>query len=106
MANKEPKLVQPHFISEISGIEVESNYDPIIGPKPNTEPEVKSSYAERAQNARKNAGINTDVVTQSETRGVDDDENDASNIEIEESEDKSDGGCIPESSKKQSKLKT
>ena len=36
MADKEPKLVQPNFISEIPGIEVESNYELIIGPKPNT----------------------------------------------------------------------
>ena len=43
MANKEPKLVQPNFIAEIPGIEVESDYEPIIDPKPNTEPEVKSS---------------------------------------------------------------
>ena len=52
MAKKEPKLVQPNFIAEIPGIEVESDYEPIIGPKPNTEPEVKSSYVERAKNAR------------------------------------------------------
>ena len=80
MANKEPKLVQLNFIAEIPGIEVESDYEPIIGPKPNTEPEVKSSYAERAKNARKNAGRKTDVVTKSKTRGVDDDEDDASVI--------------------------
>ena len=42
MADKEPKLVQPDFIAEIPGIEVESDYEPIIGPKPKTEPEVKS----------------------------------------------------------------
>ena len=44
MANKDPKLVQPDFIAEIPGIEVKRDYEPIIGPKPNTEPEVKSSY--------------------------------------------------------------
>ena len=49
MYNKEQKMVQPNFIAEIPGIEVESNYEPIIGPKPNTEPEVKSSYADRAK---------------------------------------------------------
>ena len=54
MADKEPKLVQPDFITDIPGIEVESNYEPIIGPKPNMEPEVNSSYAKRAKNARKN----------------------------------------------------
>ena len=48
-ADREPKLVQPNFIAEIPGIEVESDYEPIIWPKPNTEPEVKSSYAERAK---------------------------------------------------------
>ena len=49
MADKEPKLVQTKFISEIPGIEVESDYEPIIGTKPNTEPEVKTSYAEHAK---------------------------------------------------------
>ena len=63
MADKEPKLVQPDFIAEIPGIEVESDYEPIIGPKPNTEQEFKSSYAERTKNARKNSGRKTDVVT-------------------------------------------
>ena len=53
MDDKEPKLVQPDFIAEIPGIEVESNYEPIIGPKPNTEPEVNSSYAEHTKKARK-----------------------------------------------------
>ena len=32
MADKEPKLVQPNFIAEIPGIEVKSDYEPIIGP--------------------------------------------------------------------------
>ena len=52
-ADKEPKLVQTYFIAEIPGIEVESDYEPIIGPKPNTEPELKSLHAERINNARK-----------------------------------------------------
>ena len=56
IANKEPKLFQPNFIAEIPGIDFKSNYDPIIGPKPNIELEIKSSYAERAKNARKNFG--------------------------------------------------
>ena len=29
-ADREPKLVQPNFIAEIPGIEVESDYEPII----------------------------------------------------------------------------
>ena len=95
MADKEPKLVQPNFIAEIPGIEVESDYEPIIGPKPNTEPEVKSSYVERAENACKNAGRKTDVVKHSKTRGVDDDEDDFSIIEIGESGDESNGGVYP-----------
>ena len=80
MANKEPKLVQPDFISEIPGVEVDSDYEPIIRQKHDTEPEVKSSYAERAKNAHKNADRKTDVVTHSKTRGVDNDEDDASVI--------------------------
>ena len=74
MADKEPRLVQPNFIAEITGIEVESDYETITGPKHNTKPEVNSSYAERAEKARKNYGRKADVVTQSKTRGVDDDE--------------------------------
>ena len=56
MADKEPKLVQTNFIAEFPGIEVESAYEPIIRPKHNTEPEVNSSYAERAKKARKHFG--------------------------------------------------
>ena len=73
MADKEPKLVQPNFKSKIPGLEVESDYEPIIGPKPNTQPEVNSSYAERAKKVRKNYGRKTYVVTQSKTKGLDDD---------------------------------
>ena len=43
MADKETKLVHPNCIAEIPGIEVKSDYEPIIGPQPNTEPEGKSS---------------------------------------------------------------
>ena len=95
MANKEPRLVQPDFIAEIPIIEVESNYKPIIGPKPNTEPEVKSLYTERAKKACKNDGRRMDVLSQSKTRVVDDDEDDASDIEIEESDDESDVVVYP-----------
>ena len=95
MADKEPKLFRPDFISEIPVIEVESDHEPIIGPKPNTEPEVKSSYVERAKNAHKNSGRKTDGATQSKTRGVDDDEDDASVIDIEEYDDESVGGVYP-----------
>ena len=89
------KVGPARFIAEIPGIEVESDYAPIKGPKSNTEPEVKSSYSERAKNERKNAGRKTDVVTQFKTRGVDNDEDDDSIIEIEESDDESDVGVYP-----------
>ena len=59
------------------------------------EPQVKSSYAERANNACKHSGRKTDVLTQSNTIGVDDDEGDASVIEIEEYDEESDGGVYP-----------
>ena len=95
ISDKEPKLVQPNFIAEIPGIEVESDYEPIIGQNPDTEPDVKSSYAERAKMRIKNSGRKTDIVTQSKTRGVDDDGYDASVIEIEESDGESDGGVYP-----------
>ena len=63
MADKEKKLVQPNFIAGIPGIEVESDCEPIVSPKPKTEPEVKSSYEGRAKNVRKNAGRKTGFVT-------------------------------------------
>ena len=53
MADKELKLVQPNLKSEIPDIDVESDYDPVIDPKPNTEPEVNYSHEERAKKARK-----------------------------------------------------
>ena len=63
----------------------------------NNRPKIhyKSSYADRSKNARKNAGQKTDYLTHSKTRGVDDDEDDDSIIEIEESDDKSDVGVYP-----------
>ena len=49
----------------------------------------------RSQIRRKNAGRKTYVVTQSNTIGVDDDDDDASVIEIEDSDDESDRGVYP-----------
>ena len=43
MVVREPKLIQPDFIAEIPGIEMDSNYDKIIGPTPDEEQDVKLS---------------------------------------------------------------
>ena len=61
MVVKEPKLVQPDFIAEIPGIEMDSNYEKIIGPKPDKEQDAKPSLSERAADARRNAGLETNV---------------------------------------------
>ena len=40
---KEPKIIQPDFIAEIPVIEMDSDYDKIMGPKPDEEQDVKPS---------------------------------------------------------------
>ena len=69
---KDLKLIQPDFIAEIPGIEVDSNYDKIIGPKPDEEQDVKPSISERAAAVHRNAGLEANVDVQITTRGVDD----------------------------------
>ena len=54
---KEPKLIQPDFISEIPRIKMDSDYDKIIGPKPDEEQDVKPSISEHAAAARRNYGL-------------------------------------------------
>ena len=69
---KELKLIQPDFISEIPRIEVDSDYDKTIVPKPDEERDVKPSISERVAAARRNYGLETNVDVQVKTRGVND----------------------------------
>ena len=90
---KELKLIQPDFISEIPRIEVDSDYDKTIVPKPDEERDVKPSISERAADARINAGLENNVDIHITTRGVDDDIEETPVNEVDdESDDKSDGG--------------
>ena len=69
---KEPKLIKPDFIAEIPGIDMDSDCDKTIGPKPDEEQDAKPSVSEHAADARRNAGLETNVNIHVTTRGVDD----------------------------------
>ena len=89
---KEPKIIQPDFIAEISGIDMDSDYEKTIGPKPDEEQDVKPSISERAADARINAGLENNVDIHITTRGVDDDIEETPVNEVDdESDDKMDG---------------
>ena len=93
---KEPKLIQPDFIAEIPGIDMDSTYYKIIGPKPDEEQDVNPSISERAAATRRNTGLETDVDVHVMTRGVDDDIEETPVDEVDnESNDESDGGVYP-----------
>ena len=57
MVAKDPIFIQPDFIAEISGIDMDSDYEKTIGPKPDEEQDVKPSISERAAAARRNYGL-------------------------------------------------
>ena len=104
--NTETKLTQPNFITEISGIELKEDFDKILGPVQDV-PEEKPTIAERVASARLNAGLDTDDITQSQARGVEDDgvddnddvptlvedvDSDSDDESDDEDDDKPDGG--------------
>ena len=66
VVDKQPKLIHSDVISELPSIETEDIYDRIIGPIPIGRKEKAPSYAERAANALKNAGL----FTIDQARGV------------------------------------
>ena len=72
IVNTETKLTKPDFITEIPGIELKEDFDKILGPVQNV-PEEKPTIAERVASARLNTGLDTDDVTLSQARGVEDD---------------------------------
>ena len=63
--------MQPDYIAEVPGIEVQGDYDQIIGPKPNagTHKQIPSVTQLMAE-ASKNAGCHLEDNTQVKSRGV------------------------------------
>ena len=59
LSKTDEKLVQPDYIAEVPGIEVQGDYDQIIGPKPDAGAHKKiPSVTQRMAEASKNAGRN------------------------------------------------
>ena len=93
---KDPIFIQPDFIAEIPGIDMDSDYEKIIGPKPDEEQDANPWVSKREAAARRNAGLETNVDVHVTTRGVDDDIEETPVDEVnDESDDKSDGGVYP-----------
>ena len=93
---KYPKLIQTDFITEIPGIDMDSDYEKIIGPKPDEEQDAKPLISEHAEDARRNAGLESNVDVHVTTRGVDDDIEETPVYEVDdESDDELDGGVYP-----------
>ena len=96
VVGKQPKLIQLDFIAEIPRIEMDSDYDKIIGPKPDEEQDAKPSISERAAAARRNPGLETNVDVHVTTRGVDYEIAETPVYEVDyESDEKSYGGVYP-----------
>ena len=90
------KIVQPDYIAEVPGIEVQGDYDQIIGPKPDAGTHKKiPSVTQRMAEASKNAGRNLEANTQVKTRGVNIGSSDGSVIDLSGDDDKPDGGVYP-----------
>ena len=70
VVDEQPKLVQPDFVPEIPGIETEDDHDPSDDPSEEKE-DSKPPLTSRIEEARHNAGLDTDVKTQANPRGVD-----------------------------------
>ena len=71
LSKTDEKLVQPEFIAEVPGIEVQGDYDKIIRPKPDAGSDRKiSSVAQRMAEASENARRNLEANTQVKARGV------------------------------------
>ena len=63
--------MQPDYIDEVPGIEVQGDYDQIIGPKPDAGTHKKiPSVTQRMAEASKNSGRNLEANTQVKAREV------------------------------------
>ena len=88
--------MQPDYIAEVPGIEVQGDYDKIIGPKPDAGTHKKiPSVTKRMAKASKNTGHNLEANTQVNSRGVNIDSSDRSVIDLSGENDKPDGGVYP-----------
>ena len=71
LSKTDEKLVQPEYIAEVPGIEVQGDYYQIIGPKPDAGTHNKITFVtQRMAEASKNAGRNLEANTQFKARGV------------------------------------
>ena len=53
MVDTEPKLTKLDFIAKIPGIQLESNFDKIIGPQPDQDQKKGATIAERCEKGKK-----------------------------------------------------
>ena len=88
--------MQPDYIDEVPGIEVQGDYDKIIGPKPyaGLDKDIPS-VAQRMAEASENAGRNLEANTEVKARGVDIGSSDRSVIDLRGENDEPDGGVYP-----------
>ena len=64
LSKTDEKLVQPDYIAEVIGIEVQGDHDQIIGPKPDAGTHKKiMSVTQRIAESSKNAGRNLEANT-------------------------------------------
>ena len=83
--------MQPDYIAEVSGIEVQGDYDKIIKPKPDVGMHKKiPSVAQRLAEASGNSGRNLEANTQVKARGVDIGSSDGSVIDLRGDDDEPD----------------
>ena len=93
LSKTDEKLVQPEFIAEVPGIEVQGDYDMIIRPKPDAGLDKEMlSVAQHMTEASENAGRNLEANTQVKARGVDIGSSDGSVIDLRGDNDEPDGG--------------
>ena len=85
--------MQPDFIAEVPGIEVQGDYDMIIGSKPDVGSDKEMpSFAQRTAEASENYGRNLEANTQVKARGVDISSSDGSVIDLSGDDDEPDVG--------------
>ena len=93
LSKTDEKLVQPDYIAEVPGIEVQGDYDQIIGPKPDAETHKNiPSVTQRMAESSKNAGRNLEANTQVKARGVNIGSSDGSVVDLSGDNDDPDGG--------------
>ena len=93
VSKMDEKLVQPDFIAGVPGIEVQGDYDNIIGTKPDVRSDKEiPSFAQSMAEASENYGRNLEANTQVKARRVDIGSSDGSVIDLSGDDDKPDGG--------------